>query len=70
MGHEIELCDSEELNDDIISRLLQCITAGYFMNLAISNGPFRADYQIISAFSKMSNDPVVARVFRTSSLCL
>ncbi|CAF3768452.1 unnamed protein product [Rotaria sp. Silwood1] len=70
MDHEIELCDSEELNEDIIGRILQCITAGHFMNLAISNGPFRAGYQIISAFSQMSNDPVVARVFRTSSLCL
>ncbi|CAF3303029.1 unnamed protein product [Rotaria sp. Silwood2] len=70
MDHEIELCYSEELNEDIIGRILQCITAGNFMNLAISNGPFRAGYQIISAFSQMSNDPAVARVFRTSSLCL
>ncbi|CAF3877026.1 unnamed protein product [Rotaria sp. Silwood1] len=39
MDHEIELCDREELNEDTIGRILQGVTAGHFMNLAISNGP-------------------------------
>ncbi|CAF3185417.1 unnamed protein product [Rotaria sp. Silwood2] len=69
MNHEIELHDNEELTDDIIARILQCITADHFMNLAISNGPLRAGYQIISAFPQTSNEPVIARIFRTSSLC-
>ncbi|CAF2857190.1 unnamed protein product, partial [Rotaria sp. Silwood2] len=70
MEYETELRDSETLNDDLIDRLLQCITAGHFMNLAVSNGPLRAGYQVISAFSQMASEPVTARVFRTSTLCL
>jgi ATP-dependent RNA helicase DHX8/PRP22 len=72
MEHEVELSNTEEeeLNNDLIYRLLQCITAGHFLNLAISNGPLRAGYQVISAFSPMTIEPVIARVFRTSTLCL
>jgi HrpA-like RNA helicase len=71
MGHKIELRQKEEeLNDDLITRLLKCVTAGHFLNLAVSNGPLRAGYQVISAFSPMTSEPVIARVFRTSTLCL
>lgn len=69
MGHKIEFRYIEQnLNDDLIIRLLQCITAGHFLNLAVSNGPLRAGYQVISPFS--SSEPLTARVFRTSTLCL
>jgi hypothetical protein len=69
MEHQMELGNGK-LNDDLIDRLLQCITAGHFMNLAVSNGPLRAGYQVISPFSPMTSEAVIARVFRTSTLCL
>jgi HrpA-like RNA helicase len=71
MEHEIEVSDKEEeFNNELIYRLLQCITAGYFSNLAVSNGPLRAGYQVISPFSPIGTESVIARVFRTSTLCL
>jgi HrpA-like RNA helicase len=71
MEHKLEFGQKEkELNDDLITRLLQCVTAGHFLNLAISNGPLRAGYQVISAFSLTDSEQVTARVFRTSALCL
>lgn len=59
-----------ELNDELVNRLLQSMTAGHFLNLGISNGPLRAGYQIISAFPSETNESIVARIFRTSTLCL
>ena len=44
--------------------------AGFFSNLAVSNGPLRAGYQVISAFSPAGAESITARVFRTSTLCL
>ncbi|CAF1038377.1 unnamed protein product, partial [Didymodactylos carnosus] len=55
----------EDVNPELINQLLLCITAGYFTNLAISNGPLRAGYQVISS---VSSEPITARVFRTSAL--
>ncbi|CAF1422294.1 unnamed protein product [Rotaria sordida] len=70
MDYKVELHDSENLNDNVINRLLQCITAGYFMNLAVSIGPMRPGYQIISTFSQTTNELVIARAFHTSTLLL
>ncbi|CAM4970396.1 unnamed protein product [Rotaria socialis] len=70
MEYEVKIPNSEELDGHVIDCLLQCITAGHFMNLAISHGPLRAGYKVISAFSQMTTEPVTARVFRTSTLCL
>jgi len=70
MKYDIEHTDIEDLNDNIINRLLQCITAGYFMNIAVSNGPLRLGYQIISTSSQASNESIRARVFHTSTLSL
>ncbi|CAF1022027.1 unnamed protein product [Rotaria magnacalcarata] len=68
MGHEMKPLDSADFNDEIIHRLLQCITAGYFMNLAVSNGPLRSGYRVISAYSQTSNKSIGARAHPTSSL--
>ncbi|UJR12418.1 hypothetical protein I4U23_016594 [Adineta vaga] len=71
MQHEIKFEDQEKkLTDDLINRLLQCITAGQFLNLAVSNGPQRAGYRVMSAFSSSTDEATIARVFRTSTLCL
>ncbi|CAF3418160.1 unnamed protein product [Rotaria socialis] len=70
MGYEIEILDSEDLNDNVINHLLKCITAGHFMNLAVSNGPMKPGYKIISAFSQTTEESVVARTFHTSTLSL
>lgn len=68
MKYEFTLTD--EFNEDLTQRLLQCMTAGYFLNLAISNGPLRTGYQVISPFASSKNEPIIARVFETSILCL
>ncbi|CAF2760986.1 unnamed protein product [Rotaria sp. Silwood2] len=70
MDYEIEILDSEDLNDNVINRLLKCIAAGHFMNLAVSNGPLRPGYQVISACSQTTNESVIARTFHTSTLSL
>ncbi|CAF4265618.1 unnamed protein product, partial [Rotaria sordida] len=35
-----------KLNDELVKRIVHCICAGFFQNLAISNGPIRAGYQL------------------------
>ncbi|CAF0826915.1 unnamed protein product, partial [Didymodactylos carnosus] len=52
----------QELDNDMINKLLLCICAGYFQNLAIANGPLRAGYKIASEID------TTARVHRTSTL--
>ncbi|CAF3867302.1 unnamed protein product [Rotaria sp. Silwood1] len=70
MNYGLELLDSAGLNDNVINRLLQCMTAAYFMNLAVSNGSVRFGYRIISAYSQMANELIRARALPTSTLSL
>jgi HrpA-like RNA helicase len=60
----------KDLNQDLIDRILQCITAGYFQNLAVSNGPLQAGYQVIPAFQSASKKLLTARVLLVSALAL
>lgn len=72
-----QLSYSENFNElenvfqpELVNRILRCVIAGYFVNLAVSNGPLRAGYQVISAFSPVGAESITARVFRNSTLCL
>lgn len=67
MNYEITIV--QDLNQDLIDRILQCVTAGYFQNLAVSNGPLRAGYRVIPAF-KSDSKILTARVFLSSALPL
>lgn len=50
-----------ELNDELIERIVRCVCAGFFQNLAISNGPIRAGYQLVS-----STTDTIAHIHRSS----
>ncbi|CAF3634772.1 unnamed protein product [Rotaria socialis] len=52
-----------KLNDDLIQRILRCVCAGFFQQLAITNGNLRAGYRLINKSSK-----TFARVHRSSTL--
>lgn len=49
------------LTDELIDRIVRCICAGFFQNLAISNGPIRAGYKLAA-----STSDTVAWVHRSS----
>ncbi|CAF3856682.1 unnamed protein product [Rotaria sp. Silwood1] len=68
MDHEMTI--DKDLNQDLIHRILQCLTAGFFQHLAVSNGPLRAGYRVISAFSSTSTKPLIARVSQMSALSI
>ncbi|CAF1394380.1 unnamed protein product [Rotaria sordida] len=46
----------------LVENVLSCVTAGYFQNLAISNGSLRSGYQLASS------DKINAQVHRSSTL--
>jgi hypothetical protein len=46
----------------LVENVLSCVTAGYFQNLAISNGSIRSGYQLASS------DKINAQVYRSSTL--
>ncbi|CAF3563464.1 unnamed protein product [Rotaria sordida] len=50
-----------ELNDELIKQIVHCICAGFFQNLAISNGPIRAGYQLATGTTD-----TVAHIHRSS----
>ncbi|CAF0892008.1 unnamed protein product [Rotaria sp. Silwood1] len=50
-----------ELNDELIERIVRCVCAGFFQNLAISNGPIRAGYQLATGTTD-----TVAHIHRSS----
>ena len=50
-----------ELNDELVERVVRCICAGFFQNLAISNGPIRAGYQLTTVTLD-----TVARIYHSS----
>ena len=52
-----------ELTDELMKRIVSCICAGFFQNLAISNGPFRAGYQLATSTTNS-----VARIHRSSTM--
>jgi len=52
-----------ELNDELIERIVRCICAGFFQNLAISNGPIRAGYQLA-----VGTTDTMARLHRSSTI--
>jgi hypothetical protein len=54
-----------ELNDDLIKRIMRCVCAGFFQNLAISNGAPRAGYQLAN-----SSTGTFGQVHRSSTLTL
>lgn len=49
-------------DQNLIDKVLLCITAGYFQNLALSNGSLKAGYQLITA------ENMNAQVYRTSTI--
>jgi HrpA-like RNA helicase len=52
------------LDQNLVDQILLCITAGYFQNLAVSNGSLKAGYQLVSA------EKISAQVHRSSVLTL
>ncbi|CAF3878672.1 unnamed protein product [Adineta steineri] len=54
-----------KLNDELIKQIVHCICAGFFQNLAISNGPIRAGYQLA-----VGTIDTVARIHRSSTVIL
>lgn len=52
-----------ELNNDLIERIICCISEGFFQNLAISNGCLRAGYQLAN-----SSIGTFGQVHRSSTL--
>ena len=68
MNHTITIY--EELNSDLNNRILQCVVAGYFQNIALSNGPLRAGYRVIPSVPSISQKPLTARASRYSALSL
>lgn len=50
------------LNQDLIDQVLRCVTAGYFQNLALSNGSLKAGYQLVAT------ENTNAQVYRTSTI--
>lgn len=50
------------LDQTLIDQVLRCVTAGYFQNLALSNGPIKAGYQLIAT------ENAIAQVYRTSTI--
>lgn len=71
LSYNLNFSEQEDVfSPDLVDRLLRCVMAGYFVNLAVSNGPLRAGYQVISAFSPVGTESITARVFRNSTLCL
>ncbi|CAF1502997.1 unnamed protein product [Adineta steineri] len=65
-----EMIKVQDLNQKLIDRILQCIIAGYFQNLAVSNGSLRAGYRVIPTFQSASENLLNARVFLDSALAL
>ena len=65
-----EMTFDRELNADLINRILQSLTAGFFQNLAVSNGPLRAGYRVIPAFTSESTKSLIARVSHISAIVL
>lgn len=51
-----------EFDQNLIEKILSCVSAGYFQNLTISNGSLRSGYQIASA------DNTHAQVHRSSTM--
>jgi HrpA-like RNA helicase len=49
-------------DQNLVNKILYCVTAGYFQNLALSNGSLKAGYQLIS--SENTN----AQVYRSSTI--
>jgi len=49
-------------DQNLVDKILFCITAGYFQNLALSNGPLKAGYQLIST------ENTNAQVYRSSTI--
>ncbi|UJR32555.1 hypothetical protein I4U23_020016 [Adineta vaga] len=52
-----------KLTNDLMERIVRCICSGFFQNLAISNGPIRAGYQLAT-----STIDTVARIHRSSTI--
>ncbi|CAF1472638.1 unnamed protein product, partial [Rotaria sordida] len=52
-----------KLNDELVKRIVHCICAGFFQNLAISNGPIRAGYQLA-----VNTIDTVAHIHRSSTV--
>ncbi|CAF3026015.1 unnamed protein product, partial [Rotaria sp. Silwood2] len=65
MNHEITV--DGELNQDLINRILRCVVAGHFQNLAVSNGPLRAGYRVIHSDPFILQKPLTARVSHYSA---
>jgi HrpA-like RNA helicase len=53
---------SIKFDQDLVDRILRCITAGYFQNLAVSNGSLKAGYRLIS------NENTNAQIYRSSTI--
>ncbi len=51
-----------ELDSNLIERIVRCVCAGYFQNLAISNGHLRAGYQLVNGSTE-----TFARVHQSST---
>jgi HrpA-like RNA helicase len=62
IGSKVQIHFSK-LTEDLIRRIVHCICAGYFQNLAISNGPIRAGYQLA-----IGTTGTVARINRSSTV--
>ena len=53
---------SISLDQHLVDQILHCVTAGYFQNLALSNGPLKAGYQLVTT------ENINAQVYRTSTI--
>ncbi|CAF3511371.1 unnamed protein product, partial [Adineta steineri] len=66
MDHSLVV--NENLDQGLADRILQCLTTGFFHNLAISNGSLRAGYQVVPQFPLTSTDRLTVRVSSMSAL--